>query len=163
MVVVPAEPPLMVTVPAVWPCAMTTGEPVTLTRLVFWLVTSTETPPAPAGVLSVTLTVALRPTPTPGMPAKARLMAGVPMLAVAEKVAGVNAPTVAVAVCDGAEGPSVQADCAWPLTPVGPLGGASDPPLGVAQSTVTPGTGFAKASRTSTTSGCASAAPPEPV
>src|SRR5512135_3451926 len=101
--------------------------------------------------------------PTPGIPANDRLIAGVPIVAVAEKLAGVSAPTVAVAVCDGAEGPSVQVACACPLTPVGPFGGASDPPLGVAQFTVTPGTGLAKASRTSTTSGWASAAPPAPV
>jgi hypothetical protein len=53
-----------------------------------------------------------KPIPTPGTPANDKLIAGVPIVAVAEKLAGVSAPTVAVAVCDGAEGPSVHVVCA---------------------------------------------------
>src|SRR5262245_45892257 len=101
--------------------------------------------------------------PTPGIPANDRVIAGVPTDAVAEKLTGVSAPTVAVAVCNGNEGPSVHVACAWPFVPVGPEGGLSDPPLVVAQVTVAPGTRLVSASRTSTTSGCASAAPPAPV
>ena len=110
IVVVPAVPPWIVTVPAVWPCGMNTGDPVTLTMLVFWLVTSTEAPLTPAGDASSTFTVALKPMPTPGTPAKLRVICGRPTVAV--KVTGGSVPTVAVADWLVATSPSVQMDWA---------------------------------------------------
>ena len=70
---------------------------------------------------------------------------------------------MAVAVCVVATSPRVQVDWARPLALVGPLAGANEPLLGVAQVTVTPGTGLPKASRGSTTSGSGSTEPAGPV
>src|ERR1019366_10030013 len=80
-------------------------------------------------------------------------------VAVALNVAGdpASAPLVAVAVCAPIPAPSVHVEVASPVAFVTLDTGASDPPLGGAQFTVTPDTGVAKASVTSTASGVASA------
>ncbi len=68
-VAVPGLTPVIVAAPAVCPCAMFTTAGATVNTPVLLLTRDTAVPPAGAGWFRVTLTPAVSPTPTPGIPA----------------------------------------------------------------------------------------------
>ena len=118
-------------------------------------VTVTVTPPAGAGADRVTSNSAESPTGIRVVPESAKRMLGLGNTAVALNTAGVKPETAAVVVWSIALLPRVHVFCASPEPSVVVVVNWSVPWRAV-HVTVSPGTGFPPASRTSTTRGCAS-------